>query len=177
MRPLLIFGAGEESPLVEIEPHHILADGTDAVHAPGVGVQIILDRHIFFGHRRDAKQAGHAFRYAVHVVERESHLDTRFVAASLFARAPGKNADQVRAPLREDVLDGAAEPRPVGQQQHHRGNTPRHSDHRDGGAAPVIQHRLPRLTENVFEHRLWLLARGFLAFSFQPFTALARPRP
>src|ERR1035437_9184346 len=64
----------------------------------------------------------------------------------------GKCADQVGAPLGKDGLDGAAESRAVSQQQHDGGDAPCHADHGDGGAAPVVEHCLPGLGENVFEH-------------------------
>ena len=44
---LLVFGAVEEAALVGVELPDVLKDRPDAVHGPGVGVQIVLHRHVF----------------------------------------------------------------------------------------------------------------------------------
>ena len=105
--------------------------------------------------RRDVVDARNAFGDAVDIVLGEAHLHAGFVAAGLLAGAAGKEADDVGAPLGEDGLDGVAEAGAVGQQQHHRGNAPRHADHGDGRAPPVVEHRFPGLAPDVFEHECY----------------------
>jgi len=115
-------------------------------------VQIVLHHRVEVDRGRDLIDAVHAVAHAVYIVERETHFHAGLVAAGLLAGAARKESDEVGAPLREDILNGAAEPGAIGQEKHHRGNAPRHPDHGDGGAAAVINHRLPRLAEDVFEH-------------------------
>jgi len=98
------------------------------------------------------RDAGNRVIDAVHIVQSEADPCARLVASGLFAGASGKEADGVGAPLGKDGLNGMAEAGAIGQQQHHRGNTPGHANHGDGGAATVVEHRLPSLAEYVFEH-------------------------
>ena len=94
------------------------------------------------------------------------------VAAGLLAGAAGEDADVVGAPLGKDGLDGAGEAGAVGEQQHNRGDAPGHADHGDGGAAAIVEHRLPGLSEDVFQHdvqlhellAILLAVRAFVVF-------------
>ncbi len=129
-------------------------------------MEIVLHGDVFVYRGRDVIDAGNAGHEAVDVVEGEADLDAGFFSAGLFAGAAGKDADDVGAPLREDGLDGAAEAGSVSQQEDHGGNTPGHADHGDGGAAAVVDHRLPGLAENVFQHGN-LVSFQLSALSFQ----------
>ena len=101
---------------------------------------------------------GTEFADAVDVVLGEADLDAGFLAACLLAGAAREDADDVRAPLGEDGLDGAREAGAVGQQKHHRGDAPGHADHGDGRAPPVVEHRLPGLAPDISQHKVQLLA-------------------
>ena len=153
MLSLLVFGPVEEASRIRIQFEDVLEVRPDAVHFPRVGVQIVLHGHVLPLHGRNMKDARHGIRHAVQVVHGEANLHSRLVAAHLLAGPARKHADEVGAPLRKDVLDGPVEPCPVGEQQHHRRNTPGHPDHSDGCAPAVIDHRFPGLTENVFQHK------------------------
>ena len=115
-------------------------------------MQIVLHRHVFVDRRGNVIDPGNAGDNAIHIILRELHLHARLLAPRLLAGPARKNADDVRAPLRKDRLNRAAETRSIRQQQHHRSDAPRHSDHGDGRAAAVIHHRLPSLTKNVLQH-------------------------
>ena len=89
---------------------------------------------------------------AIYIILSEAHLDPGFITAGLFAGAARECSDDVGAPLGKDGLNGVAEAGAVGQQQHHRGNAPRHADHGDGSAAPVVDHRFPGLAPDISQH-------------------------
>jgi hypothetical protein len=153
MRPLLILGAVEKPPLIDIDLHNVLVNRPHAIHRPRVAMQIVLHGYVFVGSRRNADNPRHTRLHAVHVVQRKAHARAGLVPARLLAGAPRKKANRVRAPLSKDRIDGTAESCPIGQQQHHRGNAPRHADHRDCRAPAIEHHRLPRLPEYVFQHK------------------------
>ena len=56
-------------------------------------------------------------------------LRAGFLPAGLLRSAAGKDADDARAPVGEDDLDGAAEACAVGEQEDNRGDAPRHAEH------------------------------------------------
>ncbi len=60
---------------------------------------------------------------------------TRLVAALLLRGTSGKNSHRFGAKTLEDVGDGLPEPVPVGKQQHHRRDPPRHAQHGEDGLA------------------------------------------
>ena len=95
---------------------------------------------------------GTALADAIHIVQRKAHSDPGLVAAGLLAGLARKEADGVACPTRRRSPGWRGRSLPIGQQQHHRGDAPGHADHRDGRAAAVVEHRLPRLAEYVLEH-------------------------
>ncbi len=152
MGALLVFGAIEEAALIDVEFEDVLVPGAHAVHAPGVDMQVILHRDILGDGGRDVPDSGNTGGDAIDVIEGKADTHAGLVSAGLLAGGSREDADGLGAPLREDGLDGAAEAVAIGQQQHYGGDAPGHADHGNGGAATVVEHRLPGLSEDVLEH-------------------------
>ena len=57
-----------------------------------------------------------------------------------------------QSPLGKDGLNSLAESSAVAQQQDYGSDSPRHTDHGDGRATPVVDHRFPGLRQNVLQH-------------------------
>ena len=91
--------------------------------------------------RGDAFDHRHFVADVVHVGELEPDFASCLGAARLERGAPGKGADHVDAPGTEDQADGALEAGAEGQQDDDRGNSPRHPEHGQRGAAAVVLHR------------------------------------
>src|ERR1700733_3075703 len=93
VRALLIFSAVEEAALLDIELPDVLKNRAHAIHGPGVGVEIVLDRHVLLNCRGDVDDTLHGVGDAINVVLSEANLYTGFFAAGLFAGAPRKSSD------------------------------------------------------------------------------------
>ena len=152
MGALLVLGSVEKPALIHSQRPDLTEVGADSIHRPHVRVQFVLHRDILIHLWRNMNNARNGRRQAVHIVQCEAHLDARLLSARLFACASRERADRVGAPLCKDRFNRMTEARTISQQQHHRGDAPRHADHGDGGAATVVDHRLPGLPQNIFEH-------------------------
>src|ERR1017187_10077028 len=137
MGALLVLRAIEDATLAGRELHDVLVGGEDSVHAPGVGMQVILHGDILGDVGRDVPDSGNTVGDAIDVIEGEAHTHAGLVAAGLLTGAAGKDADGVSAPFGKDGLEGASKAVAVSQQQHYGGDAPGHADHGNGGAAAV----------------------------------------
>ncbi len=120
MGALLLLLPVEKAPLVGIQLPDILKDAAHPVYRPGVGVQVVLHDHVFVDEGRNMIDAGHTGDEPVDVVLGKAHHHSGFFSARLLAGAAREDPDDIRAPLREDGLDGALEPGAIGQQQNNR---------------------------------------------------------
>jgi hypothetical protein len=77
---------------------------------------------------------------AVDVIEGELDLGAGLLPSSLLRGAAGKDADDARPPVGEDGLNSTAESCAVGKQENDGRDAPRHSEHGESGAAPVVTH-------------------------------------
>ena len=126
--------------------------GINAVDGQSVGANILLHHAVLRHHGGNAMYQRGGIHDAVDVVEGEPDLGAGLLPAGLLRSAPGKDADDARAPVGEDGLDGAAESCTVGQQQNHRRNAPSHSQHGQRGAAAIVAHRAVSLRHQILDH-------------------------
>src|SRR5208282_148682 len=88
----------------------------------------------------------------INVIEGEPNLGAGLLPAGLLRGSARKDADNARAPVGKDGLDGPAESCAVGQQENDRGDTPRHTEHSQRSAAPVVTHGAVGLYKQIFHH-------------------------
>src|ERR1039457_1115019 len=98
------------------------------------------------------QDSGNAVGDAIDVVQGKADARPRLIATGLLTGSAAPEDDRVGSELGEDGLDGVTETGAIGDQQHDGGDAPGHADHGDGGAAAVVDHRLPGLSEDVLEH-------------------------
>src|SRR5437868_6390601 len=112
------------------------------------------DRRLLFRLPRDvANQRNHVLE-KLNIVVGEADRYARLVATS-FKRGPSrKNAHRLCAETLEDIVDGAPEPISIGQQENHRGDTPRHAQHGEHGLAKVVAHGAKGLVEQIAMHAI-----------------------
>jgi len=77
----------------------------------------------------------------VDILEGKSNLRSGFLSAGLHRGAARHQDHQLGAKVREYVGASLSETVAVSQQDHNRGNAPRHAQHSEGGAAAVEPHR------------------------------------
>src|SRR5262249_53314933 len=111
-----------------------------------------LHRGIEAGFRGDVANQRHAVLDVLQVVQREAVLDTGLHAAGLHGASSGKDAHHLNAEVGKDVVDGAPETGAVSQQEHHRGDTPGHTQHGQGGAPAVVPQRTIGLSQQIVNH-------------------------
>ena len=90
---------------------------------------------------------GNLLLQMLHIVDGETHLHARLGAARLQRSPSGKNSHHLHAEVGEDRGDGAPKTCAISQQDHHRGNAPRHAQHRKRGAPAIVLDGRVRLSQ------------------------------
>ena len=88
----------------------------------------------------------------LNVFDLEADLRSRFRPTRLKRCAVRPDSDDLRSPIGKDGVNRASETGAIGQQQHHGGDAPRHSQHGKGCATTVVFHGAVGLSEEIANH-------------------------
>src|SRR5260370_15516775 len=156
----LIFGSEE--------PAAHYSDRPDVLNLRGKGVGGKLEGAVFMLHiglqpalGRDVAHQRHQVLNVLHVIESETDLRARLGAARLQRGAAGPDAHHLHAKVGKHIVNGLAESRAIGQQQHHRRDAPGHAQHGQRRAPAVVPHGGIGLSEKIAGHENKLLAANF----------------
>ena len=101
----------------------------------------------------DIRDLGKIGGKRVHVIEREARENPGFLTARLH-RSPARNDNhQLGTEIRENVGAGLAEAVAVGEQHDDRSDAPRHAQHGERRAAPVIAHGGIGFPKQILKHK------------------------
>jgi hypothetical protein len=101
---------------------------------------------------RDMGNLRDSSREQIDVVQREPDFSAGFLASGLHRRASRNHDQQSGAEVGEDVGNRRAEAIAVGEQHDHRCDSPRHAQHSERGAAPVVAHGVVGFLEQIADH-------------------------
>ena len=126
---------------------------TGEVEDPGV----VLDVRLLADFRRDMGDLGKIGGERFHIFLREADGDPGFLPARLHGSAARNHDHQLGAEIGEDIGAGLAKAIAISQQHDDRGDAPRHAQHGERSAAPVVPHGAVGFVEQITEHIVLLL--------------------
>ena len=147
---ILSFAEGRS--LREFHAPHARVDGVHAAHPVAGAARAPGHCALLEDFRRQALEQRHFVADVIQIFDRETDFVSRLGAARLLRGPSGKHEDQVGSEGAEGSPQAALEARAVSQQQHHRGNPPRHAQHGEDAAPLVMAQRAVGLDSEFAEH-------------------------
>src|SRR3954451_1908871 len=144
----------EETSLLELERSDRIHGGIIPADRKRERPVLILHIRLLPDFRRDVRDLRQIRGKRIHIFLGEPNLHSRLLTARLHGSFSRHNNDELRPEVRENIRAGLPKAVAVSQQHDDGRNAPRHAQHSQRRASPVVTHRVISFLQQIANHSI-----------------------